>query len=289
MDLHFIGKITTLVIFGKMQIKFILFEFIQLREEGVSYFFNIWNGIDWAYITLSVMFVATDINPFVTPNQRNVIGGFAVLAMYIKIFHFLKIFSMFTTFIRMIQDMIGDATVFFAMLLLVISGLANSVLVFNNNRTDESAIFEGYFGVQIVDAVIHSWLLVLGEYSGTETYSETNAASLWIVFFLATCLIQLVFMTLLIAIMSESFARLTSLTGPSTLQSLCAIMEDNIFIVKTDQFESHRYILWIGSEVSNKKQTAVERKVTELREYVENRMEQSDTILTRKLEVMEDK
>jgi hypothetical protein len=130
-DPHFIGKMATLVIFGKMQIKFILFEIIQLREEGFGYFFNIWNGIDWAYITLSVMFVLTDINPFVTVEQRNVIGGFAVLAMYIKIFHFLKIFSMFTTFIRMIQDMIGDATVFFAMLLLVISGLANSILVFN--------------------------------------------------------------------------------------------------------------------------------------------------------------
>jgi hypothetical protein len=66
-------------------------------------------------------------------------------------------------------------------------------------------------------------------------------------------------------------------------------MEDNIFIVKTEQFDSYRYILWIGSEASNKKTTAVERKVGDLRDYVENRMEQSDTILTRKLEVMEDK
>jgi hypothetical protein len=101
-DFHFIGKIATLVVFGKMQIKFILFEFIQLREEGLGYFLSLWNAVDWAYITLTVMFVATDISPFMTLNQRNVIGGFAVLAMYIKIFHFLKIFSMFTTFIRMI-------------------------------------------------------------------------------------------------------------------------------------------------------------------------------------------
>jgi hypothetical protein len=72
-------------------------------------------------------------------------------------------------------------------------------------------------GVQLIDALLHAWLLVLGEYGGTETYSQKNAYSLWICFILATCLIQLVFMTLLIAIMSESFARLTSLTGPSTL------------------------------------------------------------------------
>lgn len=71
--------------------------------------------------------------------------------------------------------MIGDATVFFAMLLLVISGLANAVLVFNNNRTEEngtSQIFQGYLGVNLADAIIHAWLLVLGEYSGSETYAE---------------------------------------------------------------------------------------------------------------------
>ena len=93
----------------------------------------------------------------------------------------------------------------------------------------------------------------MGEYGGTEAYAEKNSNSLWVVFFIVTVLIQLVFMTLLIAIMSESFARLSSMTGSSTLQSLCQTMEDNAFLVDIEkEFENDRYILWIGSEGNRK-------------------------------------
>ena len=62
--------------------------------------------------------------------------------MYMKIFHLLKIFTLFTTFIRMIQDMIGDATVFFFILIIVVSGFANAILVFNANRDEnEEQVF----------------------------------------------------------------------------------------------------------------------------------------------------
>jgi hypothetical protein len=142
-DPHFIGKIASLVVFGKMMMKYLMFEVIALRDGGGwAYLTDFWNLIDWAILTLTVCFVATEFSPFLSISTRNIVGGLAVMAMYIKIFRFLRIFSVFTTFIRMVQDMISDAKVFLLMLIIVISGFAITMLVFNLNREEDITIFD---------------------------------------------------------------------------------------------------------------------------------------------------
>ena len=98
-------------------------------------------------------------------------------------------------------------------------------------------------------------------------------------------------MSLLIAIMSESYARLSHMKEPSTLQSLCLMMEDSEFLVHFDKtFIRDRYILWLGSEKIQKvKRNVLDKKIEELRYYVGAKVEQSDAMLQRKFKYLEEK
>lgn len=65
-----------------------------------------------------------------------------------------------------------------------------------------------------------------------DTYSEENAAIMWVMFILATIIVQLIFMNMLIAIMSNSFARITAIQEQSTLRELCLMIMDHIWLLK---------------------------------------------------------
>ena len=69
----------------------------------------------------------------------------------------------------------------------------------------------------------------LGDFN-KDTYSAENSKVVWLMFILATIIVALIFMNLLIAIMGESFSRITAIMQQSTLKELCSIMEDHIWL-----------------------------------------------------------
>lgn len=72
---------------------------------------------------------------------------------------------------------------------------------------------------------------------------------MWLYFFFATVIIQIVFMNLLIAIMSEQYARLNDAKDENKRKEVCKIMADNTWLLKPHEiFEKERYILYIGPD-----------------------------------------
>jgi len=129
LEFGFVGKVTTLVIFGKMWIKFVLLEFIQLRQSGWSYFLDFWNFIDWGYLVLCPYFMFGMLTTKNPGQDMALVAVFAVLLLYCKLFQYLRIYRRFTTFIRMVQDMIIDVKIFAAMLLIMLMMMANVIMV----------------------------------------------------------------------------------------------------------------------------------------------------------------
>ena len=125
----------------------------------------------------------------------------------------MRLFRPFSAFIRMISEIFKDIRVFLVMLLISLAAFANIIFVLNLNRenaTKAEPIYEGYLNFQPMDAFIHAYLTGLGDF-GMDTYSEEDATLVWIMFVLATIIVQIIFMNLLIAIMGESFARITAI------------------------------------------------------------------------------
>ena len=93
----------------------------------------------------------------------------------------------------------------------------------------------------------------------------------WVMFIAATMIVQIIFFNLLIAIMSESFNRVTTIMRQSALKELCCIMVDHIWLQKIDKlFASHRYLLWLSPDTSTRNSSSTERQIIQLKDQVKS-------------------
>ena len=203
--------------------------------------------------------------------------------MWFKLFYWMRLFKPFSAFIRMITEIIKDIQVFMVMLIIALGAFANIVFILNLNRIDSGSpvIYDSLIGFAPLDAVIHAYLMGLGDFN-KDNYSEGDAQVVWIMFILATIIVSLIFMNLLIAIMGESFSRITGIMQQSTLKELCSIMEDHIWLQKIDElFESKRYILWLTPDTSTGGGSLVERAIQQLKDQFANRSDAQETKILR--------
>jgi len=268
LSIPFIMEIICIVVFGKTFVTFLILEIIQIKSNGISYFFDVWNVVDVGSLSLNALYVYGETTNGIAPDQLSVIASICLLLMWFKLFYWMRLFKPFSAFIRMITEIIKDVKVFLVMLLISLSAFANIIFVLNQNRIhdDTPVIFDSLIGIPPLDAMIHAYLTGLGDFN-KDTYSDDNSRVVWIMFILATIIVQLIFMNLLIAIMGESFSRITAIMQQSTLKELCCIMQDHIWLQKIDElFESKRYILWLTPDTSTSGNTIVERQIQQLKD-----------------------
>lgn len=127
-------EIVTLVIFGKTFITFFILEMIQIKNRGISYFFDVWNMIDIGSLTLNAVYVGGEITNSVSHEQLQVYGAIAIFMMWFKLFYWMRLFKPFSAFIRMITEIIMDIQVFLVMLIISLSAFANIIFLLNINR-----------------------------------------------------------------------------------------------------------------------------------------------------------
>ncbi len=169
-------------------------------------------------------------------------GSVAVFIMWIKLFYWMRLFKSFSAFIRMITEIFKDIKVFLVMLLIALGAFTNVIFVLNLNRKESACadnpdcgpIYEPLVGFGPVDALIHAYLTGLGDFN-KDSYSADDATVVWVMFILATIIVQLIFLNLLIAIMGESFSRISAIRNQSILMELCMIMEDHIWLQKISE------------------------------------------------------
>ena len=117
------------------------------------------------------------------------VGSFAMLFMWVKMFYWLRLFKEYSAFIRMITASISDASIFLVVFLLSLIALANIMFILNINRqTDYDCqiegdagedgepvfsecdyIYETPFSSLIADSFVHAYLTSLGDFR-TDSY-----------------------------------------------------------------------------------------------------------------------
>lgn len=237
LSFEFIVKICCLVTFGKTFITFCILEIIQLRNKGLSYFFDVWNLIDLSSLVINAVYVGGEVTNNIAHENLQILGCIAVFLMWIKLFYWMRLFKSFSAFIRMITEIISDIKVFLVMLLIALGAFTNVIYVLNINRKESGCaenpdcgpIYEPLIGFAPIDALIHAYLTGLGDFN-KDSYSAEDATAVWVMFILATIIVQLIFLNLLIAIMGESYSRISAIKQQSTLMELCMIMEDHIWL-----------------------------------------------------------
>ena len=293
MDLSYVIKWMCLVYWGKTFITFSMLEFIQFRADPVGYFAGFWNMLDFLSLTSCGYYMycslAGELDDTTGFFNLNILGSIAVVMLWMKLFYWLRLFKPFSMFIRILSEIVKDIRVFSAMLFLCIAAFANVLMVLQDNRPDGSPIYDDNVGFGPADALIHAYLTGLGDFS-KDNYSNGDAVAVWIFFLLATLIVQLIFMNMLIAIMGESFGRITCIANQSVLKELCVMMNDHIWLLKISElFSGSRYILWLTPGANKVPGTVIERQIQQLRNYVEERAEESDSTILRQMAILDEK
>jgi len=183
-----------------------------------------------------------------TAALMNVVGAAATLLMWTKLFYWMRLFKPFAFFIRMIKDMIGDSMVFMCMLMLIWAGYANVLIVLNRNRVSDDSIYDRHFNIDVLDSFLNSYMLGLGEFA-LDNFDVSNNWIMWVLFVGATFMIQIVFMNVLIAIMSETYGNIKAISEQSLYREMVSLMNDYVFLVSTTElFEGNKYLVWIATE-----------------------------------------
>jgi len=294
LSFQYIGMWVVLMIFGKMTTKFLLLTAVQMTNEGFLHFVkSMWNWVDVLLITGTSVYVLASLTGFLTSSLQTVIAAVCVLLYFIKLMFYLRTFEDYAIFIRMVLEMIAapELMQFWLMLFFCLAGFASLVYILNFNRqgAGDEPIYEDYLDSGPLSAFIHAWFLGLGEF-GMDNYSEKNSWTMYIYFVGATIIVQLVFMNILIAIMSEQYARLNETKEQNQLKEISMMMADHVWLLRPDElYIKDRYILVIGPDWGFLPESTTDKKITDLQEYVEDRVKKSDDDILKKLGTLEDK
>ena len=233
-----IAKAICLLVFFPLFLKFFYLELQQVKDDFVAYATDFWNILDMVSLVACGSFILLDLFTSTSSEVLNLISAAAVLVLWMKLFYWLRLFKSFSAFIRMISEIVLDIRVFAVMLFIVFIAFGNCIIILNKNRADQEndALYPNYIGLPAFDALINAYMLGLGDFN-YDNYNSTNKYFVWIFFLASTFLVQLVFMNMLIAMMGESYGRISGLLNQATLKELCVMMNDNDFLIDiSDKF-----------------------------------------------------
>ena len=147
-----------------------------------------------------------------------------------------------------------------------------------------------------VSSILSMWIITIGM-GGVDTYPyrvrswrlETYGPSGSIYFIIVSILVQLekyffklVLLNLLIAIkiMSEAFSRLNEKKEQNSLKEKCKIMFEYSWLrFLYELYPDARYILLLAPDEGTLPLPATEKKLSQLRDYIEDKVEESDTMI----------
>ena len=135
-------------------------------------------------------------------------------------------------FVRMIQETVYDVRYFLILFILILLTFGNAILILSQGRDD--ALYKDYFSNSYLNVILNQYELSLGEFDTENrfrTASEGGDSIAWITFIGATMITQIMFLNMLIAIMGDTFERVTESREQSALVEKIRILSDYVYVV----------------------------------------------------------
>ncbi|CDW83593.1 UNKNOWN [Stylonychia lemnae] len=146
----------------------------------------------------------------------------------------------------MIFEVVSDMRYFFIVLLVTIIAFGDSFLKIANANPDQEKRFTSGF----IDSIIYTYKMILGDFD-TDEFGDVAPALMMILFLLCTVFNMIVMLNLLIAIISESFARVTGMSDQAVYQEMASMISENSYLVPDLRMKTycaqHKYILLVNN------------------------------------------
>ena len=113
-------------------------------------------------------------------------------------------------------------------------------------------------------------MLALGEFE-TEAYKNAGDDMIvWIVFVATTFITQITFLNMLIAIMGDTFARVSEVKDQSALSEKIKILADYVIVVKNSRLDQDKYLFSISpAQLGTDEQSNWEGSVTQMKKALD--------------------
>lgn len=176
----------------------------------------------------------------VTSNDMNrgtwaVMAAIVAFTQVVKAIDWMRLFGKTAFYIELIIQTLIDVAAF--MLLVGMSLLLFGIpLVMLNTEAGENSVVEGIFPFWLINSIINQYLLALGEFSTLENFAEQPHAGLCYVFFvLATFFTMLTMLNMLIAIMGDTFERVTENKELNSIKTKLKIVSELMYNIPLDE------------------------------------------------------
>lgn len=241
------------VILFLCQILFVGIEVYSARKlSWKRYSTNPWKWIKAVTISVnSFVLLQHAFKPFdYEYNTLVQLASISVICLYLELFYWLRLFDSLAYYVRMVSETIKDISYFIILLVLCIFTFAHAVFVLNStSKQDDQELYGSAFGFKPADVIVNQYLIGLGEF-GTDNYENSpNRAMIWVYFILATFLTQLTFLNMLIAIMGDTYARVTENKEQESLKERTNIYADYIWAITLIKNFNNRKYLYIATPV----------------------------------------
>mmetsp|Transcript_102001 Transcript_102001/g.140935 ORF Transcript_102001/g.140935 Transcript_102001/m.140935 type:complete len:374 (+) Transcript_102001:574-1695(+) len=220
---------------------FFVYEYKQASNYGVKVFVSdIWSFVDISSIILNITILVLQVMEQDAETIRQ-IASVAVFLLWVKMFYWMRLFGPTAAFLRMIIEIIRDSMQFIVMFFICIFMFSNALFMLNANRDPDDTLFDPDLAAPM-NSIIYEYLIGLGEF-GVDSYGVKDRSILWTYFVLSTFITQITFMNLLIAIMGDTFDRVSEIKEQSSLKEKVSMIRDHIWIVqKGKAFAGYKYI-----------------------------------------------
>ena len=147
----------------------------------------------------------------------------------------------------MIVAIIGDLKVFLLVFLVTLTAFGNALYILSNNNPicdekceaerellseeEKAEIPPGRFINSIIDSVFFSYRMSLGDFD-TEDLGSVYTILVIIIFVLATLFLTIMMLNILIAVISDSYARVESTSLEEMYKNFADLIAENEFLVK---------------------------------------------------------
>lgn len=108
---------------------------------------------------------------------------------------------------------------------------------------EESLLIIDHFpNAPIMNIFINQYLLALGEFDALDSYDGVDQVACWVFFLMATFITQITFLNMLIAVMGDTYAKVTETKDQNALSEKVSIMADYVTVIN-DTEKHDRYLV----------------------------------------------
>ena len=171
----------------------------------------------------------------------------AIGLVWFKAFYWMRLFKEHAFFMNLLKNTLLDIVSFLLMLAILIGCATNMIYVIIKVDHDDSlieedrmpAIFREFFSesdfyfADLINSFLNTYLLALGEFDFEDfnTRGPFSQALLWILFLFFTFMLQITFVNMVIAIMSQTFDNVADASYQSSITERISLLNDfSIFL-----------------------------------------------------------